>query len=246
MVLAGTLSWGDSQSTQDTFEIVLGTDVRALLAVAAGILFVAPRVPWEAAAGFLTGTTAAAGIGALTTMGVPIQEGGTSSLLAGWWLAFLGQALVAATGLLAIAMTAWRAALPRGPIAWRDPATWVVLATGLGTTLLLFNYAAFVGSADVSGSGYYAAMYYIWGLITVAIVLLSLVARPSAAGRLMALAWAVAVVGWALAEWVYLSDHQTEPKSTPGIIVAGMLLAVAAGFIGRRGASEPGQSPDAP
>jgi hypothetical protein len=238
MVLAGAGSWEDSQSAYVTFEILLGPGLRALLAVVAGILLLAPRVRTGVAAGFLTGTAAAAGIGALTTMGKPIEKGGLESLLGGWWLAFVGQSLIAATGLVAAAVVAWRAPLPRGPIAWRDPGTYAVLATGGLTTILYLGYAGYVGSADGSGYGYYAATYYVWGLITPAIVLLSLAARPSAAGRLMALAWSVAVVGFALSEWLVLTSRSAESMGMPWLVVTGLLLAVAGGFIGRRAAPQ--------
>lgn len=238
MVLAGAGSWEDSQSAYVTFEILLGPGLRALLAVVAGILLLAPRVRTGVAAGFLTGTAAAAGIGALTTMGKPIEKGGLESLLGGWWLAFVGQSLIAATGLVAAAVVAWRAPLPRGPIAWRDPGTYAVLATGGLTTILYLGYAGYVGSADGSGYGYYAATYYVWGLITPAIVLLSLAARPSAAGRLMALAWSVAVVGFALSEWLVLTNRSAESMGMPWLVVTGLLLAVAGGFIGRRAAPQ--------
>lgn len=238
MVLAGAGSWEDGQSAYVTFEILLGPGVRALIAVVAGILLLAPRVRTGVAAGFLTGSTAAAGIGALTTMGKPIEKGGLDSLLGGWWLAFVGQSLIAATGLLAVAVIAWRAPLPRGPIAWRDPATYAVLAAGGLTTILYVSYAGIVGSVDISGYGYYAGTYYLWGLITVPIVLWSLAARPRAAGRLMVLAWSIAVVGFALSEWMVLTAREVESMGMPWLVVTGLLLAVAGGFIGRRAAPQ--------
>ena len=239
MVLAGLTSWWEGQGPTDTFVIALGPGVRALVAVVAGALVLAPRVRALVALGFLTGCTAAAGIGVLYSVGVAVGIRTDGNVIGmGWWLGFLGQLLVGLTGFAVVAVTAWRSPLPRGAIAWRDPATYAVLATAAATTLLFAGYAGYVASLDITISGYWAALLYLWGLLTVALALLALAARPSAAGRMVLLAWVIAVFGFILADWVLLTYEGGDASRMPWLVMTTLLLAVSAGFVGRR--AQPG------
>ena len=235
MVLAGTTSWFAEQETMKTFEILLGPGVRALLAVVAAALVLAPRVRADVAIGFLTGCVAAAGLGVLMSIGVAVESRIENwDILIGWGLGLVGQSLITITGLAVVALTAWRSPLPRGPIAWRDGATYAVLTAAAGTALVFANYAGYVGSLGITIAGYWAAILYLWALLTVALALVALAARPSAAGRMMLLAWAVAVLGFVLSEWVLLSEEGGDTTGMPWVVTTTALLAIAAGFIGRR------------
>jgi hypothetical protein len=237
MVLAGTTWWFAEQDATVTFEILLGPGVRALLAVVAAALVLAPRVRADVAIGFLTGCVAAAGMGVLTSIGVAVESRiENRDIVVGWVLAFVGQSLITITGLAVVAVTAWRSPLPRGPIAWRDGATYAVLATAAVTAVVLANYAGYVGSVDIPIAGYWAAILYLWGLLTVALTLLALSARPSAAGRMMLLAWAIAVLGLVLSEWVLLTAEGGDASGMPWLVTTTALLAIGGGFIGRRAA----------
>jgi hypothetical protein len=234
MILAGTTNWADNQDPQLTFSILLGPGVRALLAAVAGILLLAPRMSREAAAGFLIGTSAAAVMGVLMAVGTSLYAGGVEYLNIGWALALAGHIVIAVTGLLAIGISAWRSPLPRGPVAWRDPVTYAVLLAAAACAILLISYA---GQVTASPQGYWAAMFYLWALVTVTVAFVGLTARPSQAGRLVLLSWATAILGLALSEWVLLTLNGSESMGMPWLVTSAIVLAVAGAFIGRRDVS---------
>ena len=231
MVVAGMGTWQEDQAAEQTFAIILGPGSRVVLALLAGVLLLAPRVRRDVAAGFLFGTTAAAAMGTMMAMGFPLYKSGLESVRPGWWLAFFGQGLIAVTGLVALAVSAWRSPLPRGAIAWRDPVTYAVLVVAVAAALLLANYA---DEITVEPAGYWAAMFYLWALVTAAVGLVAVAARPSQAGRLVLLSWAVTIVGVALSEWVLLTYGSSESFGMPLLVTAAILLAVMSPFLGRR------------
>lgn len=225
------LPWVDGQTDSETFQIILGPGLRGLLGVAAGITLLAPRARREVALGLLFAVTAVTGIGILVTSGVALDVGG-DAVRAGWGLAFLGQLIVTVCGVVTIASAAWSSPLPKGPLVWRDPAALAVMAMGLLVAVLLASYAAHLGTLEDSGYG--SAVTWIAALATGAVTVVSLIARPPAAGRVMLLATAVGTASFALAEWVFRTTKSSESREMPWLVVASLGLAVAALFLGRR------------
>jgi hypothetical protein len=225
------LPWADGQTDQETFTIILGPGLRAHLGIAGGITLLAPRATREVALGLLLAVTVVTGVYALATAGAALRLGG-NAVRAGWGLAFLGELVVTVCGVVTISSAAWSAPLPKGPVVWRDPASLAVMAMGLLSAVLLASYAIHVGTLEDSGYG--SAITWIAVLATVALTLASLIARPAAAGRVMLLATAVGVSGFALSEWVALTSASSESREMPWLVIASLGLAVAALFLGRR------------
>jgi hypothetical protein len=241
LVIVGMPWWFVDQTIDDANWIVLGPGSRALLAVSAGILVLAPRVRAEVAIGYLSGCAAGAALGTLSSVGFGII-GGLNNMQPGWLAAVLGQSLIVLTGLVVISTTAWQSPLPRGPIQWRDPSTYGVLVAGGVTVLLLLSFGGFV--AEVRESGFWAGMAVVWAGLTVALIFVALAARPSTAGRLMIFGWVVALLGYALSDWVYWTVHN-DSQTWAGmawLVLSSIALAISGGFIGPRSTSEPAQA----
>ena len=229
LVIVRMTSWYPDQYNWTVYALILGPGVRGMLAISAGILILAPRVRPEVALGYLTAVTVAGGLGALSAVAAGVDFG-VDRMEVWWALALVGQTLIAVTGVLVISIAAWRSPLPRESIAWRDPATVAVLVAGGATVLLLVLLAGVVSSMDSSSE----AITYMWAGATVGLVFVALGARPSAAGRVMLLAWAVAVAGFALSSWVYMTNNSREWAGMTWLVLSSIALAVAGGFIGRR------------
>jgi phosphatidylserine synthase len=117
-----------------------------------------------------------------------------------------------------------------------------VLVAGGVTVLLLLSFGGFV--AEVRESGFWAGMAVVWAGLTVALIFVALAARPSTAGRLMIFGWVVALLGYALSDWVYWTVHNDSQTwgGMAWLVLSSIALAISGGFIGPRSTSEPAQA----
>jgi len=153
----------------------------------------------------------------------------------GTWLALIGLLVAASCGPAAVAVAAWRHAVPLSRVDWRDPGSLAALGLGGLTAASFISYA--VHLASLSDAGYQAGVAYVWALITVLAAIGAVMARPSTVGRVMLAAWGLGTISYSLSQWVYLTDHSEGSHGMPFLVAAGLALAAAALLIGRRSPS---------
>jgi hypothetical protein len=226
------LPWRYGQTfADDAPGLVLTMVTPGLLAVAAGITMFAPRVRTEVALGFLLAVAAVAGAtllgfaGELAALSTDAQDVGAS-------LAMLGLVVIAACGVVAVVVAAWRNPVPFGPVAWRDPGSIAAVVLGAITTILIARFASYLGS--IGDTGYQAGVAYVWAVLTMIATFGAVVVRPVAVGRVLLATWAIGTLGYSLSQWVALTTSSEQSQGLPFLVVAGLALAVAAVLIGRR------------
>lgn len=205
--------------------------ILGLLTLTAGAVMFAPRVRTEVSLGLLLGVSGAAAATVLTFLGLLAGQS-PDAAGTGTWLALIGLVAAASCGPAAVAVAAWRHAVPLSRLDRRDPGSLAALTLALVTAALFVSYAVHLGS--LSDAGYQAGVAYIWALLTISAAIGAVMVRPPAVGRVMLAGWGLGTTSYSLSEWVFLTDRSEESRGMPLLVAAGVALAAAALLIGRR------------
>lgn len=233
LILASmTLPWryGQTYAASDRW-LVPSMAILGLLVLTAGAVMFAPRVRTEVSLGLLLGVSGTAAASLLTFIGL-VADQSSDAAGTGTWLAFIGLVVAACCGPAAVAVAAWRHAVPLSRVDWRDPGSLAALGLGVVTAAVFISYA--VHLASLSDAGYEAGVAYVWASITVIAAIGAVMVRPAAVGRVMLAGWGLGTLSYSLSQWVYLTDHSEGSSGMPLLVAAGLALAAAALLIGRR------------
>lgn len=226
LLLSMLAPWFDGGTYSDNApEQIPAIGIRALLALAAGVVAFVPRVSTPVSVAFLASAGAVAGAGSLTMIGV-VRDSGLDRVDAGWWLALGGQLLVGAAGLAAVLVSATSAQVLFHRFDRRAPGSLVVLCVGLVTTALFVAYAVSL-APEVP---YWAAVALVWGLLTLGVTLAA-VRLDAAMGRVLLGGWAVGVLSYSVSDWVFRNHSSLDLNVIPWLVLAGVALLVAAAFL---------------
>ncbi|GAA3696986.1 caspase family protein [Terrabacter ginsenosidimutans] len=237
LILASmTLPWryGQTYAESDRW-LVPSMAILGLLVLTAGAVMFAPRVRTEVSLGLLLGVSGTAAASMLTFFGI-LAEQSSDAAGTGTWFALIGLLVAASCGPAAVAVAAWRQAVPVSRVDWRDPGSLAALGLGAFTAAVFISYAVHLGS--LSNAGYEAGVAYVWAVLTVIAAIGAVMVRPAAVGRVLLAAWGLGTLSYSLSEWVYLTDHSPESLGMPFLVAAGLALAAAALLIGRRSPSD--------
>lgn len=236
LILASlTVPWRYGQTYADSDRwLVPSMTILGLLALTAGAVMFAPRVRTEVSLGLLLGVSGTAAASLLNFLGLLAGQSSDAAEV-GAWLALIGLVVLASCGPGAVAVAAWRHAVPLSRVDWRDPGSLAALVLGMVTAALFVSYAVHLGS--LSDAGYQAGVAYVWALITIVAAIGAVMVRPAAVGRVMLAGWGLGTISYSLSQWVFLTDHSEGSRGMPFLVVAGLALAAAALFIGRRSLS---------
>jgi hypothetical protein len=236
LILASmTLPWRYGQTYADSDRwLVASMSILGLLVLTAGAVMFAPRVRTEVSLGLLLGVSGTAAASLLTFVGLLADQSSDAAGM-GTWLGLIGLVVAACCGPAAVAVAAWRHAVPLSRVDWRDPGSLAALGLGVVTAAVFISYAVHLGS--LSDAGYEAGVAYVWASITVIAAIGAVMVRPAAVGRVMLAGWGLGTLSYSLSEWVYLTDHSEGSSGMPFLGAAGLALAAAALLIGRRSPS---------
>jgi hypothetical protein len=223
LLLSMLAPWFDGGTYSDNSpEQIPAIGIRALLALAAGVVAFVPRVSPPVSVASLAAAGAVAGAGSLTMIGV-LRDYGLDRLDVGWWLALSGQLLVGVAGLGAVLVAATGAPVLFHRFDRRAPGSLVALCVGLLTTVLFVVYALYLAPQ----APYWAGVALVWGLLTLGVTMAA-VHLDAPTGRVLLGGWAVGVLSYSVSDWVFRSHSSLDLNVIPGLVVAGVALLVAA------------------
>ncbi|WP_330475541.1 caspase family protein [Terrabacter sp. C0L_2] len=237
LILASmTLPWryGQTYAAGDRW-LVPSMAILGLLVVTAGAVMFAPRVRTEVSLGLLLAVSGTAAASLLTYLGL-VADLSPDASGTGTWFGLIGLVLAASCGPAAVAVAAWRQAVPLARVDWRDPGSLAALGLGAVTAAVFISYAVHLGS--LSDAGYEAGVTYVWAVLTVIAAIGAVMVRPAAVGRVLLAAWGLGTLSYSLSQWVYLTDHSPESFGMPFLVAAGLALSAAALLIDRRSPSD--------
>jgi hypothetical protein len=230
VLLSTFLPWFDGGTYADNApEQIPAAVTRGLLALAAGVTMLVPRVRTPVAVALLTSTGAACGAGSLTLIGV-FNASGADRVGIGWSVALVGELLVGTTALVTLLAVTSRTSVPFRRF---DRHTWpsgVALCVGFATSAVFVAYAIHVAE---QGSAYWAAVALVWGLSTLGFTVSAVLLEP-AVGRVLLGGWAVGAMSYAVSEWVFLNRREIDPHAVPVLTFGCGLLLLAAVLLGTK------------
>ncbi|KRC92762.1 hypothetical protein ASE25_05525 [Terrabacter sp. Root85] len=224
LLLSIFLPWFDGGTYADNAPEQLPAAItRGLLALAAGVTMLVPRVRAAVAVALLTSTGAACGAGSLTLVGV-FNASGADRVDIGWLVALVGELLVGATALATLLAVTSRTRVPFRRFDQRAWTSVVALGLGIATTAVFIAYASHV--AD-QASTYWGAVTLVWGLLTLAFTV-SAVLLERAVGRVLLGGWTVGALSFVVSEWMYYTRMDIDPHAVPALTLMCLVLLLSA------------------
>lgn len=211
---------------------VVARFILGALFLATGSALVSGRVDDAVAVG-LAGAAAAIAIPALILLFRIDEDGKWLTPGVGWYAAATAGVLVVFSCALAVILLTRRVALSVARISWRDPGTLGVFGATIVAVVLFVQDAGYLRSEGSMSRTYVGSL---WVLVAVGLPLMGLLGmavRPRVAGRALLAGWAVGLLWLAIPEWILRLNRGWTISVIPFLALTGVLLLVAALFVGR-------------